>query len=111
MTTLFVIAFWIVSGALIFAQAPATGWLVWMVAWVATGWFAHITGPVTTALLALIFVIPSLVLTITPVRREVLSKHVFDLFRAILPQLSIAVDRRTVPGAGISVWHVSSRAR
>lgn len=40
MTASFVVALFIVSGALLYMQAPALGWLAWAVIWVAAGWFA-----------------------------------------------------------------------
>ncbi|WP_213778464.1 acyl-CoA dehydrogenase [Caballeronia sp. dw_276] len=88
MTASFVIALFVVSGALICMQAPAIAWLAWAVIWVAAGWFASITGPVVTALLAIVFVLPALILAIKPLRRALLTQSIFDLFRKILPQMS-----------------------
>jgi len=58
------------------------------VIWVAIDWFAGLTGPVVTALLAIVFVLPALVLAIKPLRRALLTKPIFDLFRKILPEMS-----------------------
>ena len=88
MTASFVVALFIVSSALLYMQAPAVAWLAWAVIWVAIGWFAGVTGPVVTALLAIIFVLPALVLAIKPLRRALLTKPIFDLFRKILPEMS-----------------------
>ncbi|SOE66383.1 acyl-CoA dehydrogenase [Burkholderia sp. D7] len=88
MTASFVIALFIVSGVLLYRQAPAVAWLAWTVIWVAIGWFAGVTGPVVTALLAIVFVLPALVLAIKPVRRALLTQSIFDLFRKILPEMS-----------------------
>ncbi|WP_438393246.1 acyl-CoA dehydrogenase [Caballeronia sp. DA-9] len=88
MTASFVVALFIVSGVLIYMQAPAVAWLAWAVIWVAAGWFAGITGPVVTTLLAIAFVLPALVLAIKPLRRALVTKSIFDLFRKILPQMS-----------------------
>ena len=88
MTASFVIALFIMSGALIYVQAPALAWLAWTVIWVAAGWFAGVTGPVVTSLLAIVFVLPALVPAIKPLRRALLTKPVFDLFRRILPEMS-----------------------
>src|SRR5471032_295665 len=88
MTASFVVALFIVSGALLYMQAPAVTWLAWAVIWVAIGWFAGVTGPVVTALLAIVFVLPALVLAIKPLRRALLTKPIFDLFRKILPEMS-----------------------
>jgi acyl-CoA dehydrogenase len=88
MTASFVVALFIVSGALLYLQAPAVAWLAWAVIWVAIGWFAGVTGPVVTALLAIVFVLPALVLAIKPLRRALLTKPIFDLFRKILPEMS-----------------------
>ncbi|OTP69322.1 acyl-CoA dehydrogenase [Caballeronia sordidicola] len=88
MTASFVIALFIVSGALIYIQAPATAWLVWALIWIAAGWLAGIAGPVVTTLLAIVFVVPALILAIKPLRRVILTRSIFDLFRKILPQMS-----------------------
>src|SRR5471032_558754 len=88
MTASFVVALFIVSGALLYMQAPAVTWLAWAVIWVAIGWFAGVTGPVVTALLAIVFVLPALVLAIKPLRRALLTKPIFELFRKILPEMS-----------------------
>jgi acyl-CoA dehydrogenase len=88
MTASFVVALFIVSGALLYMQAPAVTWLAWAVIWVAIGWLAGVTGPVVTALLAIVFVLPALVLAIKPLRRALLTKPIFDLFRKILPEMS-----------------------
>ena len=104
MTTLivmFVIAFLVVSGALIFVQAPALAWLAWGVAWVAAGWFAHITGPVVTTLLTLVFVLPAVVLAVKPLRRALITQRVFALFRKILPVMS-ATERDAIEAG--TVW-------
>ena len=87
MTASFVVALFIVSGALLYMQAPAVTWLAWAVIWVAIGWLAGVTGPVVTALLAIVFVLPALVLAIKPLRRALLTKPIFDLFRKILPEM------------------------
>jgi len=88
MTASFVIALFIVSGALIYIQAPATAWLVWALIWITAGWLAGIAGPVVTTLLAIVFVVPALILAIKPLRRVILTRSIFDLFRKILPQMS-----------------------
>jgi acyl-CoA dehydrogenase len=67
MAASFVIVVFIVSGALIYVQAPAFAWLAWSLIWVAAGWFAGMTGPVVTTLLALVFVLPALVLKACPI--------------------------------------------
>ncbi len=69
MTAGFVVAFIVVSGALVYMQASAIAWLAWTITWVAIGWLAGITGPIATTLLTLLFVIPTLVLAIKPLRR------------------------------------------
>ena len=74
MTAGFVVAFIVVSGALVYMQASAIAWLAWTITWVAIGWLAGITGPIATTLLTLLFVLPTLVLAIKPLRRTLLSQ-------------------------------------
>ena len=88
MTAGFVVAFIVVSGALVYMQASVIAWLAWTVIWVSIGWLAGITGPIATTLLTLLFVVPTLVLAIKPLRRTLLSQRVLNLFRKILPQMS-----------------------
>jgi len=88
MTASFVIALFVVSGGLLYVQAPAIAWLAWALIWVAIGWYAGVTGPVSTALLVMVFVLPALVLAIKPLRRVLLTKRIFDVFRKILPEMS-----------------------
>ncbi|CAN7246371.1 acyl-CoA dehydrogenase [Caballeronia sp. LjRoot29] len=105
MTASFVVALFIVSGALLYMQAPAAAWLAWTVIWVAIGWFAGVTGAVVTALLAIVFVLPALVLAIKPLRRALLTKSIFDLFRKILPEMS--PTERDAIEAGTVWWDAS----
>ncbi|MDR5750891.1 MULTISPECIES: acyl-CoA dehydrogenase [unclassified Caballeronia] len=84
----FVVAFIVMSGALVYMRASALAWLAWMIVWVAFGWFAGITGPVASALLAVLFVVPALVLAIKPLRRALVSQRVLGVFRKILPEMS-----------------------
>ena len=88
MTAGFVVAFIVVSGALVYMQASVIAWLAWTVIWVSIGWLAGITGPIATTLLTLLFVVPTLVLAIKPLRRTLLSQRVLNLFRKILPEMS-----------------------
>jgi acyl-CoA dehydrogenase len=88
MTAGFVIALVVISGALVYMRAHAAAWLACMAAWVAGGWFAGVTGPVTTTLLALVLVLPALVLAIRPLRRALVTRRLFGVFRRILPEMS-----------------------
>jgi acyl-CoA dehydrogenase len=88
MTASFLIALFIASGGLLYVQAPAIAWLAWAVIWVAIGWYAGVTSPISTALFTIVFVLPALALAIKPLRRVLLTKRIFDVFRKILPEMS-----------------------
>jgi acyl-CoA dehydrogenase len=101
MLALFVIAFLLVAGALTFVQAPAVAWLAALTIWVAAGAFTGIVGPIVTALLAIVFVLPALLLSIKPLRRVLISRRVLGVFQKILPQMS-ATERDAIEAG--TVW-------
>jgi len=74
--------------ALVYVQARASWWLACMIVWVAAAQVSGAAGPAATVLLAVLFVLPALVLTIKPLRRAWLAKPLLELFRKILPQMS-----------------------
>ncbi|MFM0354594.1 acyl-CoA dehydrogenase [Paraburkholderia nemoris] len=84
----FILVLVIAALALVYVQARASWWLAFMIVWVAAAHVSGATGPVATTLLAIVFVLPALVLTIKPLRRTWLTKPVLDIFRKILPEMS-----------------------
>ena len=84
----FILVLVIVALALVYVQARASWWLAFMIVWVAAAHVSGTAGPVATTLLAIVFVLPALVLTIKPLRRTWLTKPVLDIFRKILPEMS-----------------------
>ncbi|CAE6773759.1 acyl-CoA dehydrogenase [Paraburkholderia aspalathi] len=84
----FILVLVIAALALVYVQARASWWLAFMIVWVAAAHVSGTAGPVATTLLAIVFVLPALVLTIKPLRRTWLTKPVLDIFRKILPEMS-----------------------
>ncbi|CAE6725498.1 acyl-CoA dehydrogenase [Paraburkholderia aspalathi] len=84
----FILVLVIAALALVYIQARASWWLAFMIVWVAAAHVSGAAGPVATTLLAIVFVLPALVLTIKPLRRTGLTKPVLDIFRKILPEMS-----------------------
>ncbi|MGF6665196.1 acyl-CoA dehydrogenase [Paraburkholderia atlantica] len=84
----FILALVIAAFALVYVQARASWWLAALIAWVAAAHLSGAAGPLLTTLLAIVFVLPALVLTIKPLRRAWLAKPVLDTFRKILPEMS-----------------------
>src|SRR5580692_4278708 len=76
------------AAALVYVQARASWWLAFLIIWVAAAHLGGAAGPVATAVLAIVFVLPALVLTLKPLRRAWLSKPVLEVFRKILPEMS-----------------------
>jgi len=84
----FILVLVIAALALVYVQARASWWLACMIVWVAAAQVSGAAGPAATILLAVLFVLPALVLTIKPLRRAWLAKPLLELFRKILPQMS-----------------------
>ncbi|GAB3628711.1 acyl-CoA dehydrogenase [Pandoraea terrae] len=86
--TLWIVVFVAGFVAALYARAPAWSWLAGTALWVAAGAGAGLTGPVATAVLAGVFVLPSLVMATGPVRRALLTAPLLGKFRAIMPEMS-----------------------
>ncbi|AXE92787.1 acyl-CoA dehydrogenase [Paraburkholderia terricola] len=84
----FILVLVIAALALVYVQARASWWLACMLVWVAAAQVSGAAGPAATVLLAVLFVLPALLLTIKPLRRAWLAKPLLELFRKILPQMS-----------------------
>ena len=84
----FILVLVIAALALVYVQARASWWLACMIVWVAAAQVSGAAGPAATILLAVLFVLPALVLTIKPLRRAWLAKPLLELFRKILPEMS-----------------------
>ncbi|MHA6831093.1 acyl-CoA dehydrogenase [Ralstonia pseudosolanacearum] len=69
-------------------EAPALAWLAGTVAWLAAGAWFGLAGPVATAALAIVLVLPALLLALKPLRRALITRPVLATFRAILPAMS-----------------------
>ncbi|SAK76868.1 Acyl-CoA dehydrogenase [Caballeronia hypogeia] len=101
MPALYVVAFLALAGALSFLQAPALAWLAGLIIWVALGPVVGVTGSIGVALLAILFLVPALVLATKPLRRALISRRVFALFREILPEMS-STERDAIEAG--TVW-------
>ncbi|MDR5779665.1 acyl-CoA dehydrogenase [Caballeronia sp. LZ065] len=96
-----VVIFLLLTGALAFWRAPALAWVAALALWVGVGFLTRVTGMAAAALLAIVFVLPALILTIRPLRRVLLSRRVFALFRRILPEMS-STERDAIEAG--TVW-------
>ncbi|BDD93996.1 acyl-CoA dehydrogenase [Pandoraea sp. NE5] len=86
-------ALWILAwvagvSALLFYRAHAWQWLLATVVWAGAGAVSGLTGTVATVLLAVIFVLPALVLSIGPLRRAWITAPLLAKFRTIMPEMS-----------------------
>ncbi len=84
----FILVLVIAAFTLVYVQARASWWLAFMILWVAAAHLSGAAGPVATTILAILFVLPALVLTLKPLRRAWLTKPVLEVFRKILPEMS-----------------------
>ncbi|SAK95722.1 acyl-CoA dehydrogenase [Caballeronia pedi] len=101
MPVLYVIAFFLLAGTLTFLQAPALAWFAALAIWVAIGPVIGVTGAVGVTLLAIVFALPALVLAVKPLRRSLISRHVFGTFRTMLPEMS-STERDAIEAG--TVW-------
>ncbi|WP_118179016.1 acyl-CoA dehydrogenase [Paraburkholderia phosphatilytica] len=101
----FIVALLIAAFALLYVEAPAWGWLAWMVVWVAAARVTGATGTAGMIVLGIVFVLPALALTLKPLRRAYVSKPVLETFRKILPEMS--PTERDAIEAGTVWWDAS----
>ncbi|SAK70240.1 Acyl-CoA dehydrogenase [Caballeronia catudaia] len=101
MSAFYVVAFLLLGSALTFLQAPAVAWFAALAIWVAAGPVIGVTGAVGVTLLAIVFVLQALVLAVTPLRRALVSRHVFGAFRKMPPQMS-STERDAIEAG--TVW-------
>lgn len=69
-------------------EASALAWLIGSAAWLAAGAWLGLVGPVATAALAIVFVLPATLLTLKPLRRVLITRPVLAMFRKIMPEMS-----------------------
>ncbi|VVD93615.1 Acyl-coenzyme A dehydrogenase [Pandoraea eparura] len=88
MMTLWILAW--VSGvsALLFYRAHAWQWLTASLVWVGAGAVSGVTGTAATVLLAVVFVLPALMLSLGPLRRAWITAPMLAKFRTIMPEMS-----------------------
>lgn len=85
---------------LTFVQARMTIWSVAAAAWVAAGWGAELIAPTTAAIIAAVAAPVLLLLTLTPLRRAVLSRPAMAGFRRIMPKMS-PTEQAAVEAGGV----------
>lgn len=81
-------------------QARMTIWSVVAVAWIAAGWAAELIAPTTAAIMAAAAAPVLLLLTLTPLRRAILSRPAMAGFRRIMPQMS-PTEQAAVEAGGV----------
>ncbi|SAL66954.1 Acyl-CoA dehydrogenase [Caballeronia peredens] len=101
MPALYVVAFLFLAGALAFLQAPALAWLAAIAIWVAAGPVIGVTSAPGVTVLAIVFVLPAFVLAVKPLRRALIGRRVFAVFRKILPEMS-STERDAIEAG--TVW-------
>ncbi|WP_437344521.1 acyl-CoA dehydrogenase [Pandoraea communis] len=83
-----ILAFVVGVTALLFYRAHAWQWLIATALWVGVGAAAALTGTVATVVLAIVFVLPALILSIGPWRRAWVTAPMLAKFRTIMPEMS-----------------------
>ncbi|VVE16290.1 acyl-CoA dehydrogenase [Pandoraea communis] len=88
MMAAWILAFVVGVTALLFYRAHAWQWLIATALWVGVGAAAALTGTVATVVLAIVFVLPALILSIGPWRRAWVTAPMLAKFRTIMPEMS-----------------------
>ncbi|WP_373323829.1 acyl-CoA dehydrogenase [Pandoraea communis] len=83
-----ILAFVVGVTTLLFYRAHAWQWLIATALWVGVGAAAALTGTVATVVLAIVFVLPALILSIGPWRRASVTAPMLAKFRTIMPEMS-----------------------
>ncbi|VVD68027.1 acyl-CoA dehydrogenase [Pandoraea morbifera] len=83
-----ILAFVVGVSTLLLYRARAWQWLVATVLWLGAGIATGLIGTVATAVLAVVFVLPPLVLSIGPLRRAWITAPALARFRTIMPEMS-----------------------
>lgn len=81
-------------------QARMTIWSVAAAAWIAAGWGAELIAPTTAAIMAAAAAPVLLLLTLTPLRRAILSRPAMAGFRRIMPKMS-PTEQAAVEAGGV----------
>jgi acyl-CoA dehydrogenase len=88
--------------ALMFFQVKGIFWLASIALWVTLGYAFDIVGSAASLILIAVAVLPALVVAIKPLRRVLISPHILDLFKRILPTMSDT--ERDALEAGTTWW-------
>ncbi|MDM8357295.1 acyl-CoA dehydrogenase [Pandoraea communis] len=88
MMAAWILAFVVGVTTLLFYRAHAWQWLIATALWVGVGAAAALTGTVATVVLAIVFVLPALILSIGPWRRASVTAPMLAKFRTIMPEMS-----------------------
>lgn len=88
MTAIWILALIVGVCALLFYRARAWQWLIATALWVGAGAALGLCGPVAAAILAVVFVLPALFLSIGPLRRACITAPALAKFRTIMPEMS-----------------------
>ncbi len=81
-------------------QARMAIWSVAAAAWIAAGWGAELIAPTTAAIMAAAAAPVLLLLTLTPLRRGILSRPAMAGFRRIMPKMS-PTEQAAVEAGGV----------
>ncbi|WP_206952589.1 acyl-CoA dehydrogenase [Trinickia acidisoli] len=83
-----VVALAVAGAILIFNEAAALWWLVTLCVWIGLASLTDAAGFAGSLVLGIVLIVPALIVTLTPLRRALVSKRVLTLFRRALPDMS-----------------------
>lgn len=98
---LWIAALALVGFILTLTQARMAAWTVAVALWIAAGWGAGVISATATGILAAIVAPVLLLLTVTPLRRAILSRPAMGAFRQIMPKMSSTEQAAVEAG---NVW-------
>jgi acyl-CoA dehydrogenase len=87
---------------LMLLQAPGLVWLASIGIWIVAGYFYGITNVAMTSFLVAFIALPAVIVGIKPLRQNLISPRILDLFKRILPKMS--ETERDALEAGTTWW-------
>ena len=88
--------------SLMFFEAPGVLWASAIVLWIGVGFVSDISDTPLTIFLFVAFALPAIILACIPLRRALISPHILDIFKRVLPKVSRT--ERDALEAGTTWW-------
>jgi len=88
--------------ALMFFEVPGVLWASAVALWIAVGFACDVSGAPLTLFLCLALALPAITLACVPLRRALISPHILDIFKRVLPKISRT--ERDALEAGTTWW-------